>query len=162
MSRHQSWICSNTPANYRYHTVFHPWLINSMLFHKFDLKLPKLEWVWEEKIIIEWPYFPWILPTWDGKVLKRTSFDIFLVLMQVFRLFDTKLKMPNKINYLVLLINKKKPKNNWILSNLQVYHQVKEIVLVSCSFKMMGLSCYVKSPRKIVITVIKHIKKFFS
>ena len=28
--------------------------------------------------------------------------------MQVFRLFDIKLKMPIKINYLVLLINKKK------------------------------------------------------
>ena len=147
MSRHQSWICSNTPANYRYHTVFHPWLINSMLFHKFDLKLPKLEWVWEEKIIIEWPYFPWILPTWDGKVLKRTSFDIFLVLMQVFRLFDTKLKMPNKINYLVLLINKKKTKKQLNFKQF-AGNQVKEIVLVSCSFKMMGLSCYVKSPRK--------------
>ena len=48
-----------------------------------------------------------------------------------------KLKVPNKINYLILLTNKKK-KN---LSNLQVYHKVREILVLLSSFKMMELSC---------------------
>ena len=48
-----------------------------------------------------------------------------------------KLRVPNKINYLVLLTNKKKKK----LSNLQVYHHVREILVLLSSFKMMELSC---------------------
>ena len=47
-----------------------------------------------------------------------------------------KLRVPNKINYLVLLTNKKKK-----ISNLQVYHHVREILVLLSSFKMMELSC---------------------
>ena len=55
-----------------------------------------------------------------------------------------KLRVPNKINYLVLLTNKKKKK----LSNLHVYHHVREILVLLSSFKMMELSCYIKISRK--------------
>ena len=77
--------------------------------------------------------------------------------MQVFRLFDTylKLKMPNKINYLVLLINKKKTKKQLNFKQFAGISSSKGNCVGIMQLQDDGTFLLCKKPKKkIVITVI--------